>query len=177
MNNILHERNGRKVLDNGRTVTKIIDKSKRLNHINDEWLKAYHEVHERYKFVPKLYDFTDDKTFVMEKIHGTPITKLSETDFEKDYFKIISKSFKIFSNLYEYNINRSNWFWHCDTVTQNFMWDGENLTLIDPESWFVFDDAFELFWTSQPKPGKAPKHFFADQMLSNLSHETTRWAL
>ena len=175
MNNIIYEGRGRKVLDTGKTVTKIFDKKKRLNRITDEWLEAYHEVHERYGFVPKLYDFTDDKTIVMEKIHGTPITKLSKTDFKNDYFKIISKSFKILSSLYEYNINRSNWFWHCDTVTQNFMWDGKNLTLIDPESWFILNDAAAADW--HVKPGKAPKQFFADQLLSNLSHEITRWVL
>tara|TARA_B100000963_G_scaffold68767_1_gene57051 strand:- start:41 stop:565 length:525 start_codon:yes stop_codon:yes gene_type:complete len=174
MNNIIYEGNGRKVLDNGKTVIKIFDKKKHLNHVNDEWLEAYHGVHKRYGFVPKLHDFTNG-TFIMEKIDGTPVTLLSETDFENDYFKIISKSFKILSSLYEYNINRSNWFWHCDTVTQNFMWDGEHLTLIDPESWFVLNDATAARW--YVKPGKAPKHFFADQMLSNLSHEITRWAL
>jgi hypothetical protein len=53
------------------------------------------------------------------------------------------------------------------------MWDGENLTLIDPESWFVLTDAARY----RPGKPKAPKDFFADQMLSNLSHEITRWAL
>jgi len=172
---IIYEEKGKKIIDNGDTITKIIIETRnpktgsyRIAHIDDNWFKCYQEIYERYRFTPRLYSFKSD-TFVMEKIKGVPIGTLHKNEYKRDYYKIISKLFKILSSLYEYNINNSDrWFWHCDTVSKNFMWDGNNLTLIDPEAWCWID--LDLL-TKLDLPDKILSSAYS---FENLKH-TQKW--
>ena len=96
-----------------------------------KWLTTYQELHSFEPRVVEVYGIAD-KTFYMKYINGI---NLQECINEKYYLQMLD----ILNNIYIFNQNKSQKFYHIDTKIQNFMVENDVVYLIDPDSFRFFN--------------------------------------
>ena len=98
--------------------------------MSKKWFNAYQELHNFEPRVVEVYGIAD-KTFYMKYINGI---NLQECINEKYYLQMLD----ILNNIYIFNQNKSQKFYHIDTKIKNFMVENDIVYLIDPDSFRFF---------------------------------------
>ena len=95
--------------------------------INDDWFERYKDIRTYEPRIIEIYNIVDYDTIYMKNLSGKNLDEFITEDYYLQYLDIAN-------NIYKYNEDKRNKFYHRDMQFQNFVAAEGVVYLIDPDS-------------------------------------------